>query len=347
MLQKSNAPDSADKSSKDQKRFHELLERIQSLKKIIAEKTELASKVSQLRNEQLVPLMNQLRTVKVAQIRALDWAYDRNSLAKRLKIRLREEILDRIDELLQNYPLEKEQETEITSILARHSGSTAEELQESLQEDKEEQTREYLRAHYGIELEEGESADLNDPQVIEKIRAKIAEEAYRQKQQGYHQSENERQTLKANSLQDKLSKSIRSVYTSLVKHLHPDKELDEEKKLHKTEAIKEVTQAYEAKDMLTLLILQSRYGIMEETIEDSEIRTYNTILKKQVSDLEKEHANILRTTHGIPLSNEKALDKFFKSEKNNLKKHIQYEQSMLQGVFENEVVLMDYLRQGF
>lgn len=346
MLQKINDSNNSGNASRDQKKFHELLERIQLLKKLIEEKKELASKASQLRNEQLVPLMNQLRAVKLSQVRALDWAYDRNTLSKRLKIRLREEILDRINELLQNYPFNEEQEKEITAILARHSDSSAEELQETLQENKEEETREYLRFHYGIELDERESVDLNDPEVVEKIRAKIAEEKDRQNQRHTNTDGDERQTLKAKSLLDKLSKSLRSVYTSLVKHLHPDKEMDEEKKLQKTEAIKEVTQAYESKDMLALLILQSKYGIMEAIIEDSELRTYNAVLKKQVTDLETEHEQIIRATKGIPTSSASAMEKFFNSEKKNLKKHIQYEQNLLQSVFEEEDMLMQYLKQG-
>lgn len=346
MLQKTTTPNGQEKGSKTQKRFHELLEHIQLLKTRIEEKKAFVSKASQFRNEQLIPLINQLKTVKLSQVRALDWAYDRHSLAKRLKLLLREEILDRVNEILQNYSLDTEQETEVTAILARHSGSDAEELYETLQENKEQETREYIRFHYGIELDENESADLSDPEVVEKIRAKIAEKNSNQKQYYTNTEKDDRQETKENQLQEKLNKSIRSVYTSLIKLLHPDKVMDEEKKLLHTEAIKEVTQAYESKDMLALLILQSKHGIMEETIDDNELRTYNKILQKQVDALKTEFDQMARTAQGIPMNSAAAMEKFFNSEKNNLKKQLKQEQRLLREVFEEEDMLMQYLKHG-
>ena len=345
MLQKSTFTTNGQKASKEQKQFHDLLEHIQLLKLEIEEKKLLSSKISQLKNEMVMPLVAQLRDVKLVQVRALDWAYDRNFLAKRLKVRLRDEILERVNDLLQNFAFEPEQEKEVMAIAARHSGASVEDLHEEHKENEEEATREYLRSHYGIELGDDESVDLNDPEVLAKIKAKIAEESGPQNRQGRRAAEHERDAHKTKAIQDKLSKSIRSVYTSLVKHLHPDKEMDETQKAVKTEAIKEVTQAYEAKDMLALLILQAKYGIIDAALDDSDLRSYNAVLKKQIEALEREHFSILQATQGIPLYSEIALQKFFKSEKNNLKKHIQHEKNVLQNVFEDEDVLIQYLKQ--
>lgn len=344
MLQKTTASSNASSNSKEQKKFQELLERIQLLKDQIEVKKQLASKVHQLRNEVVMPLMLQLLRVKISQVRALDWAFERIAIAKRLKHRLREDIADRINELIYSFELDTEQESEILFILAKHSGISEDELLLEKKENEEIATREYLRTHFGIELDLEESADLKDPEVQEKIRAKIEEESKRQKK-GFNTNNNS--TDKADELQEKLSKSIRSVYATLVKFLHPDKELDEQKKLEKTEAIKEVTIAYENKDMLSLLILQAKYGISEDSIDESNLKTYSKILTNQLKDLEKEHDSIIHATQGIPISNQKALDKFFKSEKTNLKKHIKYEQSLLQSVFEDEDQLIEYLKQGY
>ena len=79
----------------------------------------------------------------------------------------------------------------------------------------------------------------------------VAEKEENEKRGQRKTTNNKEKISKADSLKEKLSRSIRSVYTSLVKHLHPDKEMDEEKKLHKTEAIKEersqrITEALQA-----------------------------------------------------------------------------------------------------
>lgn len=350
MLQKSTISYTSDapQTSKEQKQFHKLLEKIEVLKKLIEEKKQLTSKFSQLKNEQVLPLMNQLRDVKLSQVLALDLAYNRITIAKRLKTRLSNEILERVNELLTSFYFDTDQENEIMSIFAEHSGTSVEDLKEEQKEVEDTAARDYLWEHYGIILEEEESADLNDPVVVEKIRAKIAEEEEYQKYSSKQKTtDTDSIAIKAKALQDKLSKSIRSVYTSLVKHLHPDKEMDEGKKITKTEAIKEVTLAYETKDMLTLLILQAKYGIVEETINDGDLRNYNAILKKQAADLENQHLEIMNSAQGIPMHSEKSIEQFFKSEKNYLKKHIKQEQSMLQGIFENEDMLIEYLKQGY
>ncbi len=347
MLQKNNSSDKDKKVSREQKHFHELLEKIQRLKKQIEEKKQLADQVEQHKNQHIRPLLNQLRDVKLAQVRSLDWAYDRSYLQKRLKIRLREEIIDRTEELLSLFAFENDQLEELMSIAARHRGASIDELEEERKASEEEATRAYLKSHYGINLEDHESADLNDPEVVAKLRERIANEASEQKSRKNFGKGKTADNHKAKSLLDKMTKSIRSVYTSLVKHLHPDKELDEAKKAVKTEAMKEVTLAYENKDMLGLLILQAQHGIIESDLADSDLRGYNNVLKQQVNELEKQHNNILTSIRGVPLNNAKAMEKYFKVEQSNLKKHIRQEQEMLQNIFENDYVLTEFLKRGF
>jgi hypothetical protein len=325
--------------SKEQKNFQHLLEKIQHLKNLIEEKKQLSTKFSSLNNEQLNPLIKQLCDVKLSQLRTLQYAFERNRFSKRLKTRLKEEIAERINELLAGFDLTDEQQKEVTAIYAFHSGTNAEELEQDLKEKGEEATRDFLWSEFGIELDENESADMSDPEVAARIRARIAENA---KQQSHQHNEKNK---KVNDLQDKLSKSIRSVYTSLVKFLHPDKELDETKKIEKTEAIKEVTAAYESKDMLALLVLQSKYGVMEEHLDESILKTYNSVLKKQIADLEYQHQTLSNPMYGgIPVKNETALAHFINAEKKNLKHQIKQEKTILSVYFEDEDLLAEYLQ---
>ena len=130
MLQKSTLLTNTDapKASKEHKQFHKLLEKIELLKKMIEEKKQLASKFNQQKNEHVLPLVIQLCAVKISQIRALDWAYDRTKFSKRIRARLAEEILTRINELFHSFQVDETQEKELMVIFARHTGADVEEL---------------------------------------------------------------------------------------------------------------------------------------------------------------------------------------------------------------------------
>ena len=88
------------------------------------------------------------------------------------------------------------------------------------------------------------------------------------------------------------NKSIRSIYTSLAKMLHPDLETDEIKKLEKQELMKKITNAYHEKDLHTLLKFELEIIHQEseniEHLTDEKLRLLNLALKEQVIELEHE-----------------------------------------------------------
>ena len=88
-----------------------------------------------------------------------------------------------------------------------------------------------------------------------------------------------------------ITKAVRTLYMDLVKHLHPDREPDEAEKNRKTELLKQVTTAYEANELLTLLRLQLELNRIDqehlETLADDQLRYYNTLLKDQVRELDQ------------------------------------------------------------
>nr|MBC7612346.1 hypothetical protein [Pseudopedobacter sp.] len=85
-------------------------------------------------------------------------------------------------------------------------------------------------------------------------------------------------------------KSIKSIYISLVKLLHPDTEIDAIKKLEKTAIMQRVTKAYQDKDMNTLLQLELDWLSSESknlgTLPDKQLKMYNKALAQQLRELE-------------------------------------------------------------
>jgi hypothetical protein len=107
------------------------------------------------------------------------------------------------------------------------------------------------------------------------------------------QLEKEERTRQAEQLRNK---SIASVYKQLAKVLHPDLEPDAERKQAKGTLMQELTAAYRNNDLHTLLRLelewiQRQEGDVERLTEEK-LSIYNQVLKEQVSELERELAEL-------------------------------------------------------
>ncbi|WP_201981379.1 hypothetical protein [Hymenobacter rubidus] len=100
------------------------------------------------------------------------------------------------------------------------------------------------------------------------------------------------------------TKAVRTLYVDLVKALHPDREPDEAEKNRKTELLKQVTTAYEANELLTLLRLQLELQRIDqshlENLAESQLKYYNKLLKEQARELDEtlyhEQADLLQFT---------------------------------------------------
>lgn len=85
------------------------------------------------------------------------------------------------------------------------------------------------------------------------------------------------------------NKSLRSIYVSLAKILHPDLEENEALRAEKEELMKTITSAYEAKDLPTLLKLEMQWVYKEaeniDQLSDEKLDVFITMLKDQVKEL--------------------------------------------------------------
>jgi hypothetical protein len=96
---------------------------------------------------------------------------------------------------------------------------------------------------------------------------------------------------KARQLEALQSKGIGSIYRRLVKELHPDLEQDPKKRQEKDLLMKRLTVAYENRDLMALLALESEWlGHQErdDAFNEETLKVYNSLLKEQIVDLEKQ-----------------------------------------------------------
>jgi hypothetical protein len=106
-------------------------------------------------------------------------------------------------------------------------------------------------------------------------------------------------------LEEARTKNISSIYRQLAKAFHPDLEQNEELKLEKEQLMKQLTTAYEKKDLHTLLTLEIAWIQKEETnpdkLGDEKLKIYNEVLKQQVQELEHEIQALLEHPRYQPL----------------------------------------------
>lgn len=100
--------------------------------------------------------------------------------------------------------------------------------------------------------------------------------------------------LKQKLQEEQTMKSIREIYIELVKELHPDKELNEQTRQLKEERMKQLTEAYQAKDLASMLRMQVEWleetSVSPDTQDNDVLKRYNKVLRTQLQRLEEEYS---------------------------------------------------------
>jgi hypothetical protein len=140
-------------------------------------------------------------------------------------------------------------------------------------------------------------------------------------------------TAKQQQEQEKISKSIQSVYRQLVASLHPDREPDEQERERKTKLMQKVNVAYGKKDLLQLLELQLAVEQIDQlqlnNLSEERLKHFNKVLQEQFNELSEEvediesafkrQMNLSRSIHLSPKYLMKNLDEAMKDLQRSIK----------------------------
>jgi hypothetical protein len=291
------------KLSTSQKAFNKLTTRIERLRKEISKKEAQLDEALNLYARSIPPLSAELVQQR-RQLLDLLWPfYKGKQLSKSLQPYLKNLLQEYLEAVIQNTPGEPDDELKL--IFRELEGQRYEVAKKREEEAMQEELQDVFEK-WGVDVELGDEP-LSEAEMMQKIAE--AQQQMRERQAAQDRKAEERRKNKPKTArqieQEKLQqateemkqKNISTIYRQLAKLFHPDLERDENRRLEKEELMKELVEAYEAKNLHALLTLELKWIHNEsnhlETLTEEKLAVYLQILQKQAIELEQEKWQLL------------------------------------------------------
>lgn len=273
--------------SKQQQQFKVLTAKVKGLKEEI-EKTEiLAEQIKQFYQKNLLPPIKKYAKSKLDIAKELD--------QRRYSVKLSKLQNKQMDALIASYLADAfvivAPDEEAQKLYNRYHDEpyVDEPIREQVDGQKLQFVADVLK-NYDVHLSIN---DLGDNPDYERILEEIINQKKLQEENKKEKSPKQQLKAEAEALKTALKqKSIRNVYISLAKILHPDKEQDLKIRKEKEELMKEITIAYEQKDLIALLNIEivqlATDGKYLNQLNTDSLQQYIELLKDQERSLQHE-----------------------------------------------------------
>jgi hypothetical protein len=284
------AAPAGEKLSPLQRKFNNLVRRIEGLRASIAEETAVGDEILAYWAKELAPVLPEIAGTQIQ----LAFAIDKQASGFKLGVRQREAVGEAIVGLLDEAFNTVEAQDESAALYSRWSSTSFDEELEAQEQEAIDGLRMAFREGFGIELDEETLA-----QGPEAITEALLEHAKKSEGEFAGFSKPRKKTAKQiakeereKAAQEQATKGLRSLYLTLVKILHPDIEPDPALREIKERNMKELTRAYEAGDIHTILRLEMEWIASEsaagKSLPEEKLKAYIATLSSQVQDLEEE-----------------------------------------------------------
>jgi hypothetical protein len=302
--------DDEKKLSKTQIEFNKLTKKIAKLK---AENTlidEELKRAAVLISEKLLPVDTAYRQACLTYITILDAAFETGKFKKNERETLSQLISSYAwNALTINVPMDKSDIEKIKKLHDKYSPETLSEMNQSMDDSMETM----LKDVFGFDFDAEKAR--TDARYYHEFREKVKEKMDSEEgKQAFYNSEyftgskprkKTKKQLEKEAREKELAeletKDARALYTALAKTLHPDLETDDTRRAEKTEAMKDVTQAYSKNDLFELLQLHLKHISNTDVLStavDEQLKRFIGLLKKQIDALQYERVLLFRSPQG-------------------------------------------------
>ncbi len=297
------------KLSKLEIEFNKHAQKIKDLKNQIEILPKQAQDLQAKIDKELAPIQDEIVEGRIKYVKNLEHAYLFFGLSKTDKQEALELILGETLDLINNFG-----RTDLIPFYDTYNEMTYEEEAKEMEEEQKKTMETMFNFMNGSAFGKGEKKSFEGKsmeEIFEELHKTSAEEEEKAKQRAWEKQERDKNKKKTNrqmeaelkkQAEDQLfNKSTRTIYTELVKELHPDKELDEHKREWKTEIMKKITTAYQDNDLYELLRLQLEYQQSKFQVQDMSediLGFYVKVLKNQVQQLNQQIHQLMSRFHG-------------------------------------------------
>ncbi len=285
--------------TKAQQAFHRLVAKIEGQREQLRAWQAFELRYHQRIAGEMEPLQRQLLVGQRQMVSLLDELLEQASGGPRLgrvqRAKLRQLLLDLVMGLLQDGDDEA-----LEALHDKH----AEVPHAQVRQSEMELTQAMLESVLGVEVS-GDHGASSTQELLEHAQRQMAEEA-RARARLAQEQQDARAAKRSAASRAKadaalaqreaaeldVSQSLREVYRKLASALHPDREPDPDARLRKTQQMQRVNQAYDAKDLLTLLGLQLEIEQIDAahlaSVSPQKLAHFTQILREQLAELEAE-----------------------------------------------------------
>ncbi|MEO7308783.1 MAG: hypothetical protein ABIX01_00180 [Chitinophagaceae bacterium] len=283
--------------SKNQEAFNKLTTRIAKLHRELERKNAQFDEAIRVYTTAIHPLQTQIATCKREELGLVWEVYQSKKLGKADQRNLKKMLSGMLHEVIQEVA---KPDDELKEIFRELEGETYESVIRREKETIRDEMQEMFES-MNINIDR-EDFDLDDKAFAEKMaeaQQKINEKFEREQQEYQNKRRRSKKTLKQldreqqQQLVDEMKqKNISTIYRQLAKLFHPDLEQDEERRVEKEVLMKQLTAAYEAKNLHELLTLELKWIHKENDhlaqLTEEKLLIYLQILREQAQQLEKE-----------------------------------------------------------
>ncbi len=310
----------AAKRSPLQREFDRLTGRIEEGQALLAAWQQQPAVILQKYHAKLEPVLRELTDAQKTLVIQLDALLTSPPKGLRMTARRRDALTDCLLDLIDNVMAHGADDT-LIDIHDRHSDTPIVEIEKEDEAEREAEIIELFRqlGEAGIERRADESHEA----FVERAQARLfdALEAEERRKDAQRQKRADKRSAKKNARQQTKATPpsgndddaasprpdlMRALYRKLASSMHPDRERDADEKLRKTEAMQDLNNAYQNKDLLSLLKLHNRTlqsDAVADTLAEDTLREYNALLKGQLKSLESAIARAIEdaTPPGIAM----------------------------------------------
>ena len=283
--------------SKEQDRFNKITSRIQKLEKQLIAKEKSLEFVLDYFSKKIDPLIENEANNKVKAAFLLEEKLLVSKLSKQVKDKAEELIYILLDDAFTEIEPNKEEE----ELYNRYSNISYQEEKADQMNDMKAEFESMFSSMYGVDIDL-DGINLEDENEVARLQRELQDKLAEQQASNFHEDETGSEKKKTKKQLEKellekvkieaQSKSLKSIYISLTKVLHPDTETDPILKMEKEELMKKVTVAYQEKNFPLLLKLEMEWVHKTEEhlsqLSDDKLQVYISILLDRERELNSE-----------------------------------------------------------